>query len=150
MGTGAESPGSGVGFNELLLGAVIVLMIAGIGIGVSLYVLPTEHLEIPELQPVIRVARESDFPVGASRIVHWGERVILVVRPGEQQYFALQGTASSDGCILRWDRDASRIVSPCSYVVYDLHGNVVTGLTTQPLQRYPVLIRAGTVYVAGA
>ena len=38
-------------------------------------------------------------------------------------------------------------MSPCSYLVYDLHGNVVRGLTTVPLQRYGVFERQGAVYV---
>jgi hypothetical protein len=40
-----------------------------------------------------------------------------------------------------------RVVSSCSYVVYDLHGNVVRGLTRVPLQRFAVFVRQGAVYV---
>lgn len=118
--------------------------------GIALYVLPTAPLQIPELQPAIRVARDAEFPAGASRVVNWGERIILVVRSPDQGYVALQGTSPMDGCILRWDVDALRVVSPCSYVVYDLFGNVVTGLSTAPLQRYSVFVRSGFVYVTGA
>jgi nitrite reductase/ring-hydroxylating ferredoxin subunit len=146
----AERESGGVGFNELLLGAVIVLMVVGIGLGTALYVLPGEHLEIPELQPAVRVVREEDFPVGASRLIRWGERAILVVRPALDRYVAVEGTSPSDGCILRWEEDAVRIVSPCSYVVYDLDGNAVAGLATAPLQAYSVFVRDGIVYVGGA
>jgi len=137
----------GLGFNELLLSSVIALALTGIVLGMALYVLPGEQLEIPKLQPAMRVVREADFPVGASRLVRWGERVILVVRREEQQYFAVHGVSPSDGCILEWEEQSSRVHSPCSYVVYDLHGNVVTGLTTAPLTRYGVFVRDGTVYV---
>lgn len=137
-----------LGFNELLLGAVITLIGAGIVGGVALYVLPGEHLELPEFQPAIAVAREADFPVGASRLIRWGERPVLVVRPEESRYFALQGYGLNDGCLLQWEPDGSRIMSPCSYVVYDVHGNVVTGLTRAPLMRYPVFVRDGIIYVA--
>jgi nitrite reductase/ring-hydroxylating ferredoxin subunit len=125
-------------------------MLFGTAMGIALYVLPTAPLQIPELQPAIRVAREAEFPAGASRVVNWGERIILVVRSPDQGYVALQGTSPMDGCILRWDVDALRVVSPCSYVVYDLFGNVVTGLSTAPLQRYSVFVRSGFVYVTGA
>ena len=137
----------GLGFNELLLSSVIALALTGIVLGMALYVLPGEQLAIPKLQPAVRVLREADFPVGASRLVRWGERVILVVRREEQQYFAVHGVSPSDGCILEWEEQSSRVHSPCSYVVYDLHGNVVTGLTTAPLTRYGVFVRDGTVYV---
>jgi len=142
-----EEKGSGLGFNELLLLAVIALALTGIVLAFALYVLPSERLEIAKLQPAVRLVRETDFPVGASRLVRWGERVILVVRREEQRYFAVDGVAPSDGCILEWDEESSRVFSPCSYVVYDVHGNVVTGLTTEPLTRYGVFVRDGTVYV---
>ncbi|MGD2134959.1 MAG: Rieske (2Fe-2S) protein [Gemmatimonadales bacterium] len=140
----------GIGFNEILLGAVIALTVTLVAIVMISYVLPGERLTIPELQPAARVAREAGFPVGASRLVRWGARVILVVRAEPDRYFALEGTSPRDGCILEWEEAASRVVSPCSYVVYDLHGNVVTGLTTAPLARFPVFVRDGTVFVRGS
>lgn len=138
------------GFNEFLLGGIVLLMLVGAGMAVGLYLLPGEHLQLAELQPAVRVARQPDLPVGASRVVTWGERIILVVHSDEQTYAALQGTSPLDGCILRWDLPSLRVVSPCSYLVYDLHGNVVRGLTTVPLERYGVFVREGVVYVTGS
>ncbi len=147
MGPSARNAGSGWGFNELLLIGVILLMMTGIGLGTVLYVLPTERLEIPQLDPTIRVARVAEFPVGASRIVNWGDQIILVVRSAEDQYSALQGTAPNNGCILRWDAESQRVISPCSHLVYDLHGHVVAGLTIEPLKQYAVSVRAGIISV---
>jgi nitrite reductase/ring-hydroxylating ferredoxin subunit len=135
------------GFNEYLLGGVIVLVLFVIGMGAALYLLPGDHLELSELQPVARVARVTEFPPGASRIVNWGAHVVLAVHVEGREYYAVQGTAPTDGCILEWDAVSQRIVSPCSYLVYDLHGNVVRGLTTVPLHRYAVFEREGIVYV---
>lgn len=116
-------------------------------VAVGLYLLPPPHLKVPELEPVARVARVADVPVGTSRMVTWGARSVLVVRRDELGFFAVQGTAPSDGCFLQWNREALRIESPCTHVVYDLDGNVVEGLTRVPLQRYRVFERAGTLYV---
>jgi hypothetical protein len=55
----------------------------------AIYVLSGEHLEIPEIQPGVRVAEEAGSPVGAS-LVSWGDQTILVVRNGEKTYAALQ------------------------------------------------------------
>jgi hypothetical protein len=52
-----------------------------------------------------------------------------------------------DGCILRWDSAALRIMSPCGHQVYNLRGHAVEGLTTEPLQRYAVFVRNDFVYV---
>lgn len=135
------------GFNEYLLGGVILVTLVGVALGIALYLLPGDYLQIPELQPTVRVARQGEFPVGASRVVNWGTRVVLIVHAGEGEYSALQGSSPIDGCILGWDAVSLRVVSPCGYVVYDLHGNVVRGLTTIPLQRYAVFVRQGAVYV---
>ena len=133
------------GFNEYLLGGVILLAVVLAGLGVAGYLLPGEHIAVPELQPAVRVA-SADMPDSASRVITWGPRVVLVVRTGGE-FAALQGTSPIDGCILEWDRASARIVSPCSYVVYDLHGNVVRGLTTVPLLRYDAFVRQGAIYV---
>lgn len=139
---------TGLDLNGLLLAAVILLMLAGAALTVALYVLPGERLEVPETQPAIRIESEDHFTVGSSRVQNWGDAVILVVRRQEGEYYALQGTSPTDGCILRWDEESLRVVSPCTHAVYDLRGNVVRGLTRDPLARFPVYVRDGVVYVA--
>jgi nitrite reductase/ring-hydroxylating ferredoxin subunit len=146
-GTDADSGPQSLGFNELLLIGVVILIVTGVTLGMSLYLFSPNRIEVAELQPSVRIARESDFPSGASRTVNWGDQIILVVRSPDRGYFALQGVSSGDGCILRWDLESLRVTSPCSHLVYDLHGNVVSGLTNQPLRRYPVFVRGGVVYV---
>jgi len=143
-----DSWDSGLGFTELLLGGVILLMITLGTMAAVFYVNPSENLNIPEIQPVVRVARETDFPVGASRVRSWGEQVILIVRLDSLSYYAVQGDSPTDGCLLRWDPDSSTVFSPCRYMVYDLRGDVVAGLTTQALKRYVVSVREGVVYVS--
>jgi hypothetical protein len=135
------------GFSEYLLAGIVVLMVVGLALTAFLYLLPPERLQLPELQPAYIVAPEAQFPVGSSRLVDWGSQAILVVRTGEQAFAGLQGTSPSDGCILDWDPTSLRVLSPCAYLVYDLQGNVVRGLTTVPLQRYPVFVRDSVVYV---
>ena len=137
------------GFNEYLLGGVVLLTVFTAALILLGYLVPGNYLQAPELQPAARVAREVEFPVGTSRVLNWGPRVVLVVRSGPEQYSALQGTSPLEGCILEWDAASLRVVSPCNFVVYDLHGNVVRGLTTTPLHRYDVFVRAGVVYVTG-
>jgi nitrite reductase/ring-hydroxylating ferredoxin subunit len=136
------------GITEMLLAAVLALTGATIVGAMGLYVLPRDAPDVTETQPAVRVARAADFPAGASRLVRWGDKAILVVRAEDSRYFAVAGVAPGDGCVLDWDDRARRIVSPCSYVVYDLRGNVVTGLSTAPLTRYNVFTRDGVVYVS--
>lgn len=134
-------------FNGLLLLGVTLLMGATAGTCATLYLIPPPVLELPELQPFLRVASESEFPIGASRIVNWGEEIILVVRRSETEFAGLQGVSPADGCVLEWDEEALRVMSPCTWVVHDLEGNVVEGLTTTPLRKYGVHVRGGVIWV---
>jgi nitrite reductase/ring-hydroxylating ferredoxin subunit len=137
-----------IDFSELLLGGVIALICTAVVLAIGLYAMPAEPLSNPELQPAIRVAAESDFPIGSSRVRNWGDQAILVIRADSVRYFALEGTSPADDCLLRWDPDALRVTSPCSYEVYDLRGAVVSGLSTRSLKQYPVSIRDGVIYVS--
>jgi hypothetical protein len=146
-GAGLTAPGFKAGFNEYLLGGVILLGAAIALIALFFFLAPADYLQIPELQPAVRVTSEASLPIGGSRLINWGPRVILVVRTDTSEYAALQGTSPIDGCTLRWDAPSLRVVSPCEYVVYNLHGNVVRGLTTVPLERYAVFVRQGSIFV---
>lgn len=137
------------GFSERLIGGIVLLTLVLIALGAWFYITPEDYLQTPELQPALRVNRAGEIPVGGSRVVTWGPRTILVVRHAEKEYAAVSGLSPIDGCILRWDAPSLRIVSPCSFVVYDLDGSVVRGNTMVPLQRYSVFIRHGDLYVTG-
>ncbi|MEE9577659.1 MAG: hypothetical protein V3W35_09620 [Gemmatimonadota bacterium] len=143
-----ERSSKGIGLAGLAFLAVILFSVTFAGLVTAIYLLPPEHLRVPELQPAVRVANEADFPVGASRVVAWGDEAILVVR-GAERFHAVQGTSPFDGCILRWELESLRVVSPCTNVVYDLRGNVVTGLSRIPLRPFTAFVRRGTVYVTG-
>lgn len=137
------------GFIERLIGGIVLLTLVLIVLGAWFYITPEDYLQTPELQPALRVTKAREIPVGGSRVVTWGPRTILVVRHAEQEYAAVSGLSPIDGCILRWDAPSLRVVSPCSFVVYDLDGSVVRGNTMVPLQRYSVFVRHGDLYVTG-
>lgn len=134
-------------FGTFLLNAVLgVVFLIALAIAV-IYTVPPEHLIIPQHEVAVRVARVEDFTVGSSRMETWGEQAILVVRTGESVYSAVQGVSPVDGCLLEWDAESMRVNSPCGHQLYNLRGQAVEGLTTEPLQRYDVFVRDGVVYV---
>ena len=134
-------------FAGQLLGGVILVMLTLGALAIVVFLLPARHAEAPEQASAATVSAEEDFPVGSSRVVSWGERIIIVVRRGERDYYALQGTAPTDGCILDWDVGSGRVISPCSNLAFDVHGNALSGLSTAPLRRYAVFLRNDVVYV---
>jgi nitrite reductase/ring-hydroxylating ferredoxin subunit len=134
-------------FAGQLLGGVILVMLTLAALALIVFLLPARHAEAPGRAAAAVVVAESNFPVGSSRVVNWGERIILVVRHGDRAYYAVQGTSPTDGCILDWDAESSRVISPCSYLAFDVHGNAIAGLSSQPLRRYAVFVRNDVVYV---
>jgi nitrite reductase/ring-hydroxylating ferredoxin subunit len=140
-------PGRDRDFGTFLLNSVLGVVFLLAIVITAIYAVPPEHLIIPQHQVSIRVAREEDFTIGSSRMEAWGGQAILVVRNGEHDYAALQGMSPVDGCLLDWDAESMRVFSPCGHVLYDLRGQAVEGLTTEPLQRYAVFVRDGVVYV---
>ena len=130
----------------LLNSLVAVVFLIGLAVA-ALYTRPPEHLIIPQHEVAARVARVADFPVGSSRLETLGDEPVLVVRMADHEYWALHGVSPVDGCLLRWDSEALRIVSPCGHQLYNLRGHAVEGLTTEPLNRYSVFVRNDIVYV---
>lgn len=114
---------------------------------VAMYALPGERLVVPELQPAVRIARLDDFPPNSARLERWGEELILVVRESQGEVTAVSAVSPQDGCVVRWDTEVQQIVSPCTHLIYNRRGGVVTGLSDEALRSWPVLIRDGVVYV---
>lgn len=112
-----------------------------------LFALPQEPLVIPEVQASVRVAHLSQFPPNTARLETWGHRLVLVIRTETGEVTAVAGRSPSDGCALEWDERLSRIQSPCSYQIYSPYGQVIDGLSSQSLIRYPVLIRDSIINI---
>jgi nitrite reductase/ring-hydroxylating ferredoxin subunit len=135
------------GFESILMVGLLVLLGLMLAVFALFYAVPADHLVLPDKQSAFRMGRAGEIPIGESRVSNWGEEIVLLVRVSEDEFRAVQGTSTLDGCILDWDADALRVVSPCGYQVYDLRGRAVDGLTTRPLRRYEVSVQRGLVFV---
>lgn len=135
------------GFESVLMIGLLVLLTLMLSAFAVFYAVPADHMTLPDRQSALRMGRVDEIPVGGSRVNNWGEEVVLLVRVSEDEFRAVQGTSTLDGCILDWDPAAFRVVSPCGYQLYDLRGRAVDGLTTRPLRRYDVSVQRGLVFV---
>ena len=135
------------GFESLLIIGLLVLLGLMLTLFAVLYAIPAEHLTLPDRQSALRMGRVEGIPVGGSRVNNWGDEIVLLVRISDDEFYAVQGTSTLDGCILDWDKEAFRVVSPCGHQTYDLRGRAVEGLTTRPLRRYDVSVQRGLVFV---
>ena len=51
------------------------------------------------------------------------------------------------GCAYRWDDKKEEFQCPCHTAVFDVTGAVVTGPPPRPLDRFPVKVEAGSLYI---
>lgn len=137
-------------FWDWCFAALLVFAATFGGVVVAMYAAPGEPLVVPELETAARIASLDDFPANSARLERWGEELILVVRESGGEVTAVSAVSPQDGCVVRWDPQVQQIVSPCTYLVYNRRGGVVTGLSDEPLRSWPVLIRDGVVYVGRA
>jgi cytochrome b6-f complex iron-sulfur subunit len=71
---------------------------------------------------------------------------IFVVRQGES-LIALSSTCTHLGCSVRWDGASRLFLCPCHGGKYRPDGTVAGGPPPAPLERLPIEIRGGQIYV---
>ncbi|MGH9442128.1 MAG: ubiquinol-cytochrome c reductase iron-sulfur subunit [Thermoanaerobaculia bacterium] len=73
------------------------------------------------------------------------ERVFLI-RDGDRPV-VLSATCTHLGCAVSWDSGSKTFRCPCHGGVYSPDGSVVSGPPSRPLQRLPIEIRGGEIFV---
>lgn len=102
----------------------------------------------------IHLIDEGDLPhTGVKRVSFSYEegltkisRHLFVVRSTEG-LSALSPVCTHLGCLVSWNRSREEFLCPCHGGRYDKHGNVIGGPPPAPLNRLPLDIRDGRVYV---
>lgn len=73
---------------------------------------------------------------------------VFLTRVGEETV-VLSATCTHLGCAVTWDAGSLTFRCPCHGGVYRCDGSVQAGPPPRPLQRLPIQIRAGEVFVRG-
>lgn len=66
-----------------------------------------------------------------------------------RDYIAFSNICSHLGCKVRWIDGEDQFFCPCHNAVFDRDGEVLTGPPPRPLDRYPVLVEDGQIYIQG-
>jgi cytochrome b6-f complex iron-sulfur subunit len=91
--------------------------------------------------------KKTEIPPGEARdIVFKGTPVIVVNRP-MGGFVALSRVCTHLGCLVDYDRSKKRLQCPCHAGVYDLDGNVISGLPTRPLPEVALKIKGDDVVI---
>ena len=101
----------------------------------------------PERLVEIPVAKVDQVPKGGGIVVHLpAGHIALEEANGEIRAFS--AVCTHLGCIVKWQPAMNHVwFCECHRGMYDREGRVVGGPPPRPLERYPVEVRDGRVFV---
>jgi cytochrome b6-f complex iron-sulfur subunit len=87
----------------------------------------------------------DDFPLGSVTPVTNGR--FYLVRQTDGGFLALYQKCTHLGCAVPWEPELGRFVCPCHASTFETDGEVINPPAPRPLDRFPVTIEDGVVYV---
>ena len=75
------------------------------------------------------------------------KRSVYVTDQGDGNFVVYSRVCSHLGCLVRWDEGKDQFFCPCHGAVFDSAGNVVAGPPPRPMDRLPVKVEDGILYV---
>lgn len=132
---------------KLLSGFLTVTGLAVIVTPIVAFFFPAKLEEMPS-EPVL-VGGVNDLPPGASKTVGFGRYPALVIHTSEGLR-AYSAVCTHFACIVKWNLELGEIVCPCHEGYFDpLDGSVISGPPPTALEKIPVEIVDGQIYIGG-
>ena len=75
------------------------------------------------------------------------KRSVYVTDEGAGNFVVFSRVCSHLGCLVRWDAGKDQFFCPCHGAVFDNAGNVVAGPPPRPMEKLPVKVEDGVLYV---
>jgi cytochrome b6-f complex iron-sulfur subunit len=100
---------------------------------------PVKLVEVPAGAP-------DDIPSDGVRLVQLPQGPVLLEK-ADSEVRALSAICTHLGCTVQWHPEEKKFICPCHQGIYDFNGNVVSGPPPRPLEKLPVKVREGQVFV---
>ncbi len=100
---------------------------------------PIKLVEVPAGKP-------DDIPPDGVRLVQLPEGPVMLEK-ADNEVRALSAICTHLGCNVHWYPEENKFVCPCHQGIYDFNGNVVSGPPPRPLEKLPVKLHDGQVFV---
>lgn len=75
------------------------------------------------------------------------KRSVYVTDQGDGDFVVYSRVCSHLGCLVRWDEGKDQFLCPCHGAIFDSAGNVVAGPPPRPMEKLPVKVEDGVLYV---
>ena len=146
-----------LGFLTWGIGGLISL---GLGIPGVIYLLgPALRRQAEETWIALGAASKVElgtptlFKASVQRQTGWIESAeqltVFVLSQDGREFIAMSNICTHLGCRIRWIADDQQFFCPCHNGVYDKEGNVLAGPPPRPLDRYPVKVENGRIFILG-
>jgi len=113
------------------------------------YLLPADSTKGTEGGETFFVSAD-EVPVGSAKLVRYKNRPTIIIRPKENEVYALSAVCTHLGCIVKWHEDAKELLCPCHAARFDLYGNVLGGPAPKPLPAYKAAVEEDRILIREA
>jgi cytochrome b6-f complex iron-sulfur subunit len=100
---------------------------------------PIKLVEVPAGKP-------DDIPPNGVRLVELPEGPVMLEK-ADNEVRAFSAICTHLGCSVQWHPEEKKFICPCHQGIYDFNGNVVSGPPPRPLEKLPVKLHDGQVFV---
>jgi cytochrome b6-f complex iron-sulfur subunit len=100
---------------------------------------PIKLVEVPAGKP-------DDIPPDGVLLVQLPEGPVMLQKT-DNEVRALSAICTHLGCTVQWHPEEKKFICPCHQGFYDFNGNVLSGPPPRPLEKLPVKLRDGQVFV---
>ena len=110
------------------------------------YVNPPTVTEAPVNE--VTAGKAADLTPNSGKIIRFGSRPVLLVRTGESEWRAFDGTCTHLNCTVQYQQEGRQIWCACHNGFYDLNGKVLSGPPPRALAQYEVHVRGEDVVIS--
>ena len=75
----------------------------------------------------------SETPIGEAKFIRFLNKPAVIIRPNEQEIYALSAICTHLGCVVKWNDAAKELICPCHGGRFDVKGTVLGGPPPKPL-----------------
>lgn len=90
---------------------------------------------------------KGEIPVGSVKNIVFNNTPVIIINRHEKGYIAISRVCTHLGCLVEYDKDNKRLVCPCHAGIYDLEGNVVSGLPPKPLTEFSLKVEGENIVI---
>ena len=137
------------GFLDLALGFLGAISAFGVVYPVGMYLWPREEKKEAGATRAMKFP-VGDVPIGEAKFVRFLNKPAVIVRPNEQEIYALSAVCTHLGCVVKWNETDKVFLCPCHGGKFDLKGNVLGGPPPKALQTFTAKLENEYIVVAEA